>query len=147
MNIRLSMLAAALALGIPALAMAQEGAVQEPVASLQVNSGSIQTSGADGQFVPAQSGVQLQPGSRVLVPSGASATMVYPGGCTVSLSPGVHTVLPTCTPPPVNVASGGGTGMGAGGAVGILATGVALTAVGMDQTLEDSDDPRPPISR
>lgn len=145
MNLRHSILAVALALGLPAVALAQAA---EPVASLQVESGSIQVSGPDGQFVPAQSGVQLAPGNRVLVPSGASATVAYPGGCNVTLNtPGVHTILAACTPAPINTASGATGTVGAGGAVGIVATTVALTAAGMDEGLGESDDERPPISR
>ncbi|KAF1687187.1 hypothetical protein B1992_04145 [Pseudoxanthomonas broegbernensis] len=150
MKKKVSLLAAGLALGLSALttAAAQEGvAAQEPVATLQVTSGSVQASGLDGEFIPAQSGVQLAPGNRVLVPSGGSATVIYPNGCQVNLTtPGVHTVTPTCTPALARTTTGGSTVSG-GAAVGIIAGGVALTALTMEETLGDEDDERPPVSR
>ncbi|HET6397164.1 MAG TPA: hypothetical protein VFF91_10035 [Pseudoxanthomonas sp.] len=132
---------------MPAAALAQEGSATQPVATLQVQSGNVQTTNAAGDFVPASSGVQLAPGNRVLVPAGGSAVVTYPNGCQVVLTtPGVHTVAPTCVAG-VGTSSGTAAAPNAAGTVALVAGGVALTAVAMEETLDDEDDERPPVSR
>lgn len=87
---------ALLVLGLSPLAAQAQDPAASPAIGLQVDGGTILVSdGAD--FVQATSGQTLQPGQRVMVPEGASASLNYSGGCQTALGqPGVYTVSATC---------------------------------------------------
>ena len=105
---------------------------------LQVNHGSVLVS-TGGEFVQAAPGQVIEPGHRVMLAEGASASLGYANGCQKALSePGVYTVTADC-------AVGGSqrsvsTGTVVAGVVGGVAVIAAVAGGG------GSDDP-PPVSR
>lgn len=144
-----SALVLAAAFAVPAFA-------QESGAVLRVESGSVMVSSGD-QFVPAQSGQTLAAGQRVMVAEGGAARLVYPGGCSMTMSSaGVFQVPVACVAGPVGSAAAGaaattgGTvgsvgGMSAAASIGLMAGTVVAVAAAMEETREDNDEV--PVSR
>lgn len=127
-------LAMTAALAMPALAQDEA-----PAVTLNVDAGSVMVSDG-GEFVTAANGSTLQPGTRVMVAEGSSATLGYVDGCSKSLAtPGVYTVTPDCVP--AAQGSGPGTGLVVGGVV----AGAAVIAAAAGGGSDDNDPP--PVSR
>lgn len=145
-------LAVALAIA-PTAALAQDPATDTAI-GLTVENGSVLVS-TGGEFVQATPGQVLQPGQRVLVAEGASASLDYRGGCQTPLAqPGVYTVSASCNPAGTNPAESGtstasGTGAGTGGAAigtGTVVAGVVggVAVIAAVAGGGGSDDPPPP---
>lgn len=149
-------LAVALAIA-PTAALAQDPATDTAI-GLTVENGSVLVS-TGGEFVQATPGQVLQPGQRVLVAEGASASLDYSGGCQTPLAqPGVYTVSASCSPAGTNPAESGtstatGTASGAGAGTGGAAIGTGTVVAGVVGGVAviaavagggGSDDPPPP---
>lgn len=146
--------ALAVALAIAPLAAFAQDPATETVIGLTVENGSVLVS-TGGEFVQAAPGQVLQPGQRVLVAEGASASLDYSGGCQTPLAqPGVYTVSASCSPTGTNPAESGtstasGTGAGTGGAAvgtGTVVAGVVggVAVIAAVAGGGGSDDPPPP---
>ena len=130
-------MAIAMSIVLATPALAQEAA---PAITLNVDAGSVMTS-EGGEFATAANGSTLQPGTRVMIAEGSSATLAYGDGCAKLLAtPGVYTVSADCVP--AAQASGTNTGLVVGG----VAAGAAVIAVAAGGGSDDNDDP-PPVSR
>lgn len=158
-------IAAALAVALtlaPLAAIAQEPATDAAI-GLTVENGSVLVS-TGGEFVQATTGQMLQPGQRVLVAEGASASLDYSGGCQTPLAqPGVYTVSATCNVAGTRSTGEGSTGTGSAGTASTTTaagTGSAAATVGTGTVVAGvvggvaliaavaggggSDDPPPP---
>lgn len=128
---QLKHLTAALALTMafaPHTGLAQDPAADTTIA-LTVENGSVLVS-TGGEFVQAAPGQSLQPGHRVLVAEGASASLDYSGGCQTPLAqPGVYTVSATCNPVVTRAAGEAGTTAGSAGRAGGVGTGTVVAGV------------------
>lgn len=133
-------LGAALAFACIPAAFAQDGG-----ATLRVDRGNAMVS-TGGEFSSAASGARVMPGNRVMLTEGSQATLVYPNGCTQSLSDaGVYGVPASCVAG--SGVTGGGRAAATGtdwGSAGIIIGGSALIALGLDNM---DQQPGPPISR
>ncbi|HEY4530698.1 MAG TPA: hypothetical protein VIG97_10310 [Luteimonas sp.] len=148
--------AVAVALAIaPIAAFAQDPATDAAI-GLTVENGSVLVS-TGGEFVQATPGQVLQPGQRVLVAEGASASLNYSGGCQTPLAqPGVYTVSATCnvagtrTTGEGSSATAGGAGgsaIGTGTVVAGVVGGIAVVAaVAGGGGSDDPPPPPPPVS-
>lgn len=91
------LIALGLALAVAPLAVQAQEPAAAPI-GLQVDGGSVLVS-SGGEFVQAAPGQAVQPGHRVMLSEGASASLTYGNGCQKSMSePGVYTVTPDCNP-------------------------------------------------
>lgn len=108
--------AAVVAFGLPASA-----ATVNPSGQVSVNQGA--------GFHTVKGAAQVNPGDKVMVASGGSATVVYENGCSLTLDAGVHVV------PPVSACQAGAGSLanpttiviGAGVIGGGIAAGVLLS--------------------
>lgn len=113
---------------------------QEPVATLQVETGTVMTS-EGGEFQTARSGEGLNVGERIMLSENSVAVVRYPNGCVRRYdAPGVYPVPSVCTP-----MAGRYSGQTDWRAAGII-TGVALVGAAILASMDDVDD-APPVSR
>lgn len=101
--------------------------------------GNVMVSTDNGEFVSAANGQSVVAGQSIMVPTGGAANLTYSNGALVTFGPGTHVV------PAGAVASNTGFAASAATTVGIVAGVVALSAVLIDQSVDDSDQP-PPLS-
>lgn len=134
---------AALCLLASSAAAAQDSAAVEPAPriTLGIESGPVLVS-TGAEFVQAQPGQVVEPGNRVLVSEGGSATLGYDGACQVALRQvGIYTVSSSC-------AGATRTGPRTGTIVGIAAGVAAIAAAAGGGGGGDRQPPRPPpVSR
>ena len=150
---------------IAACAFAATVQAQDPVATLSATQGNILVN-QGSQFVPADPGIALVPGDRVLAPAGANAELTFTAdGCKASVLSGTMVTVPstsTCkggtllvqnTNPALTGALGAGTATaaGTGAFAGATAAGTAAFAVALGGSLytvghnieQANDDDRP----
>lgn len=114
----------AVALLVASSAFAAPAFAQDGSVTLRVNSGTVMTS-VGGEYQSANTGSQVSVGQKVMVNAGSSATLVYGGGCTMTLNtPGVYDVPATCTRAAWN--SSGNNMMAAGVIIGAGVIAAAL---------------------
>ncbi len=119
------------------LAMGAAFAQTTPTLTFQ---GDVMVSSDSGDFVSAANGQTVVAGQSIMVPPGGSATLAYSDGTIATFGAGTHTV-----PATGYVVTTTGVAASAGMTVGIVAGVVALTALAIDQNLDD-DDEAPPVS-
>lgn len=153
--------AVAFALAASFTAVAQDPATDTAI-GLTVENGSVLVS-TGGEFVQATPGQVLQPGQRVLVAEGGSASLNYSGGCQTPLAqPGVYTVSASCNVAGTQSAGEGSTGT-AGSTGTTAAAGSGTAAIGTGTVVAGvvggiaviaavaggggSNDTPPPVSR
>ncbi len=149
---------------IAACAFAAAVQAQDPVATLSATQGNILVN-QGSQFVPADPGLALMPGDRVLAQANGNAELTFRDGCKASVLAGTMVTVPstsTCkggvllvqnTNPALTGALGAGTAAaagttGAGTAVGYAAFAVALAGSSyvVGHNIEQNGDNDRPIS-
>ena len=106
---------------------------------LGIEEGTVLVSSGD-EFTQAASGQAVEPGQRVLISEGASATLTYDNGCLKLLStPGVYTVNADCE------TAGAVAGRSSVGVIAGVVGGVAVIAAAAGGG--GGSDPPPPVSR
>lgn len=121
-----------------ALSLAMGAAFAQSTPTLTFD-GNVMVSTPDGEFVTAANGQSVVAGQSLMVPPGGSATLAYSNGTVATFGAGTHVV------PVAGVVVGTGFTTSAAVTVGIVAGAVALTALAIDQNLDD-DDEAPPVS-
>jgi hypothetical protein len=148
---------------IAACAFAATVQAQDPVATLSATQGNILVN-QGSQFVPADPGLALMPGDRVLAQANGNAEITFTAdGCKASVLSGTMVTVPstsTCkggmllvqnTNPAMTGALGAGTAAGTGAFAGASAVGTAAFAVALGGSLytvghnieQANDDDRP----
>ncbi len=136
MSLRQTLIGFGLTLAIAPLAVQAQEPAAAPI-GLQVDGGSVLVS-TGGEFVQAASGQVVEPGHRVMVAEGGTASLDYGNGCSKALSePGVYTVTQECSL--ASTQRSYSTGAVVAGVVGGVAVIAAVAGGG-------SDDSRP-VSR
>ena len=156
-----TLIGGALLAGVAPLAMSAGTVLSHVQSPVMVNQGDA--------YVPAERGMQLNPGDQLLVLQGGEAHVNYASGCKVTLAgnellriaaqdacsaPAVAAVNAQVSPNAGGgaatgggaAASGAGAGAGLGGTIGLGVT-LGVAAYAGYEVSDDDDDNREPISR
>lgn len=139
-------LASILATSLLAIVASAPAFAQEAGATLSAVNGTVMLSDADGGSASAQAGAAVASGQRLTVSDNASATVMYPNGCTRTYATaGVYTIAGQAQCVPVATTTGG-----VQNSTVATAVAVGMIAVPIIDSLNDSEQdltPPPPVSR
>lgn len=125
---------AALVLATSAVQAQDAAAAAEPLSiALGVDGGNVLVS-TGGEFAQVASGHALNPGDRVLVSEGGSATLTYGNGCQKLLGqPGVYTISAECAVAATGNGPSAGVIAGVAGGVAVIAAAAGGGGGGNDR--------------